>query len=115
MIKSLWGFVALLGTAALGFGIATYPAGPIAVQPDRSLYLKQLGDDDRVPPQIQEDYARRNRAIASQLWMAGGLGTLAAMIVAFRLEAQRAGRPGGRLAGSGPALPGVKPIPDREL
>ncbi len=99
MSKFVKGAVVLLATAALGYGIATYPRGPVADQPDRDLYLKQLENNDRVPPQIQADYTRRSQAIVSELWVAGGGGTLLALLYAFVVQARSTSDLGGKPAG----------------
>ena len=81
---------ALLAVAALGYGIATIPRETVPSQPDRAPHLQQLTSDDRVPVQIQADYAARNQAITSQLWMAGGGGTLLALLYALLVQAPAA-------------------------
>jgi len=93
----------LLALLLLGFGAATYSDRiPQVEQANRDLYLKQLANDDNVPRQIQADYARRNRVIASSLCFAGGGAVLVGLLY-IQMIRPRSGKH--RLEGSMPPKP----------
>ena len=93
----------LLALLLLGFGTALqFNQGPRVEQPDRALYLKQLANDDNVPRQIQDDYARRNKVIASSLCFAGGGAVLVGLLYVGMIR-PRSGTD--RFEGSAPPKP----------
>ena len=70
-------FIVLVVLLLVGVGFAAQFDGGPPAEARRDLYLRQLGDDDRVAPQIRADYTARNTgmALAGGLWvaLAGGL------------------------------------------